>query len=103
MWFAAMSSYERHPWFLHFLAKLLEGDRATLGLLRTNPFPNAPPRYVRALLYEYHFTSPQERAKTGQWWKRDRTGVYFPPVSLRSVEFRELLELQGWMEREHSR
>jgi hypothetical protein len=97
MWFAAMSSYRRHPWFVHFVGKLLEGDRAALGLLRNNPFPSQPPRYVRALLYEYEFTSPPERAESGQWWKRKFVSVYFPPVSLQIGPFREMLERQGWL------
>jgi hypothetical protein len=95
MWFAAMSSYERHPWFVHFVGKLLEGDRPTLGLLRTNPFPDQPPRYVRAILYEYNFSNPVERSKTGQWWKREYVRPYFSPVSLQSGPFREMLERQG--------
>ena len=103
MWFAAMSSYDEHPWFVHFMAKLLEGDRPTLSLLRANPFPNRPPRYVRALLYEYHFTNPGERSRTSQWWKRTFVGQYFPPVSLEAPGFRDLLEQQGWTEAEYSR
>ena len=96
MWFAAMSEYYQHPWFVHFLEKLLRADADTLGLLRTNPFPNQKPRYVRAELYEYHFTTPEERNKTGQWWTRQRTGRYFPPVSLENPAFQEMLERQGW-------
>ena len=95
MWFAAMSSYERHPWFVQFVGKLLEGDRDTLGLLKTNPFPDTPPRYVRALLYEYHFSNPAERSQTGQWWKREYVRPYFPPVSLQSGPFHAMLERQG--------
>jgi hypothetical protein len=95
IWFAAMSSYERHPWFVQFVAKLLEGDRSTVGLLQTNPFPDQPPRYVRAMLYEYHFSSPAERSETGQWWKREYVRPYFPPVSLQSGPFHEMLERQG--------
>jgi Lipase maturation factor len=95
MWFAAMSSYERHPWFVQFVGKLLEGDRDTLGLLKTNPFPDKPPRYVRAMLYEYHFSNPAERSQTGQWWKREFVRSYFPPVSLQAGPFREMLERQG--------
>ena len=102
MWFAAMSSYERHPWFLHFVAKLLEGDRDTLGLLKSNPFPNEPPRYVRARLFEYQFTSSAERSSSGEWWKRQFVRAYFPPVSLQAGPFRELLEQQGWLEREYT-
>jgi hypothetical protein len=97
MWFAALSSYSRHPWFVHFLGKLLEGDQPTLSLLRSNPFPGEPPRYVRALLYEYHFTTPAERKQTGQWWKREFVSVYFPPVSLQFGPFRNFLEREGWL------
>ncbi len=80
MWFAALSSYEEQPWFEPFMQKLLEGDRAVLSLLRTNPFPDQPPHYVRALFYEYHFTSPAERTATGNWWSRRLVGTYFPPL-----------------------
>jgi hypothetical protein len=90
MWFAAFSSYEQQSWFVPFLGKLLHGDAAVIGLLRNNPFPDKPPRYVRALRYEYRFTSPQERASTGQWWNRDLVETYVPPVSLRQPAFQEL-------------
>ena len=84
MWFAALSSSGEQPWFAPFMQKLLEGDRAVLSLLRTNPFPNSPPHYVRALMYEYHFTSPAERAATGNWWTRKLIGAYFPLISLQT-------------------
>jgi hypothetical protein len=100
MWFAAMSGSEQHPWFVHFLAKLLEGDGSTLQLLRTNPFASKPPRYVRAQLYEYQFNNPAERSTSGLWWKRKFVGVYFPAVSLQAGPFRQMLEQQGWLERE---
>ena len=86
MWFAAMSDYDQQPWFEPFMTKLLEGDREVLALLETNPFPTHPPRYVRALLYVYHFTTPAERVRSGTWWKRDLLGTYFPPSSLRPGE-----------------
>jgi hypothetical protein len=96
MWFAALGSYQEHPWFVHFMAKLLEGDGATLSLLRSNPFPTRPPRYVKAELCEYHFTTPSERRQTGVWWKRSPAGEYFPPVSLDMTSFRRVLTSQGW-------
>ncbi|MGH9655415.1 MAG: lipase maturation factor family protein [Bryobacteraceae bacterium] len=97
MWFAAMGSYQNYPWFVNFMAKLLENDRAVLGLLRKNPFPNAPPKYVRAMLYEYRFTTPEERKRTGAWWVRTPAGSYFPPVSLQTPGFRRVLEARGWL------
>ena len=92
MWFAAFSSPDEHPWFISFLGKLLENDKAVLGLVRHNPFTDRPPRFVRALLYEYHFTTPAERHKTGATWKRNLVGLYFPPVSLDNEGFRRAVE-----------
>jgi len=83
MWFAAMSTPDDHPWFFGLIEKLLRGDRSTLGLLASNPFPEAPPRLVRASYYEYRFTTPEERRTTGHWWKREPIESYFGPVSLR--------------------
>jgi hypothetical protein len=79
------------------MARLLQNDRDTLSLLDGNPFPGKPPRWVRAVLYEYRFTTPEERAKTGAWWVRELRGDYFPAVSLDDPAFRDLLERQGWL------
>lgn len=96
MWFAGFSTYEQHPWFVHLTEKLLEGDKATLGLLRFNPFQDKPPRYIRAELYEYTFTSPEEHRKTGLWWNRRYAGPWFPTVSLDDQSYRRVLRSQGW-------
>ncbi|HXT00839.1 MAG TPA: lipase maturation factor family protein [Elusimicrobiota bacterium] len=85
MWFAAMRpAYDPYadPWFGRLIAKLLQGDRPTLGLLGADPFPAKPPRFIRGRLYEYHFSTPEERRATGRWWDRRLVGEYFPPVSL---------------------
>jgi hypothetical protein len=98
MWFAAMPSRQLTypPWLIHLVGKLLEGDGPTLALLRKNPFPEAPPHYIRALTYHYRFTSPAERRQTGCWWRRELVGTYLPPLSLEDAAFREILkELKG--------
>jgi len=82
MWFAALGDYRSDPWVLHFLARLLEGQPEVLGLLGHNPFPDVPPHYVRALVYDYRFTTPAERKATGYWWKRELQGSYMPAISL---------------------
>jgi len=84
MWFAALSDYHSESWIVQFMAKLLQGSPDVLHLLRANPFPGAPPRFVRATLYEYEFTTRAERRATGDWWRRELKGSYLPPVSLRS-------------------
>ncbi|HET9709351.1 MAG TPA: lipase maturation factor family protein [Gemmatimonadales bacterium] len=82
MWFASLSPYEVTFWFQEFLTRLLQGSPAVLGLLRTNPFPNHPPKYVRAVLYDYRFTTVPERRATGAWWTRSYVGPYSPVLSL---------------------
>src|SRR5690606_172316 len=79
MWFAALSPAYARGWFEALLGQLLVNDRATLKLLRINPFPDAPPQYVRATLYRYWFATPAERRATGVWWHRARVGEYHPP------------------------
>jgi hypothetical protein len=82
MWFAAFAQIPpRGDWFTTFMARLAESDPMVVGLLRTNPFPDRPPSYVRALYYQYWFTTPDERRATGQWWRRDLVGEYMPPVA----------------------
>jgi hypothetical protein len=83
MWFLPLSARYGERWFIPFLTRLLEGDRPTLRLLRGNPFPDAPPRFVRAVLYRYRFTTPQERRETGAWWVRTYLGEFLPPIRLR--------------------
>jgi hypothetical protein len=85
MWFIPLSPRYAGSWFTALLHKLLEGDRDVLKLLRSNPFPDAPPRFVRAVLYRYRFTTWRERRATGAWWQRTLVGQFAPAVSLRST------------------
>jgi predicted DCC family thiol-disulfide oxidoreductase YuxK len=83
MWFAALDDVQGEPWFMNFLARLLQGSPGVLRLMSTNPFPDSPPRYVRARLFEYHFTNALQKKQTGAWWRREEQGDYCPPVTLR--------------------
>jgi hypothetical protein len=82
MWFAALSPRYAEPWLPRLLQALLRGDRDVLALLRSNPFPDGPPRYVRAQLYWYRYSSRTERRATGAWWQRTFRRQYVPPVTL---------------------
>ena len=95
-WFAGFTPHQYYPWFTNFMAKLLDGDRQVLSLVKYNPFESNPPRFVRAGLYEYHFTSWEERQSTGNWWKREYTREYYPTVSLDQAEFVKVLRANGW-------
>jgi predicted DCC family thiol-disulfide oxidoreductase YuxK len=87
MWFAALGTYRNNPWFVSFVLRLLQGSPEVLALLRLDPFQGAPPRYIRALLYDYTFTDFETRRRVGAWWKREPLGTYLPPVSLQ--DFRQ--------------
>ena len=83
MWFAALGDYRQNPWFVNFCDRLLHGSPEVLALLDKNPFPDHPPRQVRAGLYDYRFTDAAGRRATRAWWKREFIGEYLPPISLR--------------------
>ena len=84
MWFAALGNYRSSGnwWVSHFMFKLMEGSPAVLDLLEHNPFPDGPPRYIRAIIYDYGFTDSAERSATGNWWKRTLLGRWSPTLEL---------------------
>jgi hypothetical protein len=80
LWFAAMSTPEEYPWTLTLVSKLLHNDPGAVGLFAGNPFPDKPPRYIRAVLYRYHFAKPGN--PEGRWWSRERVGnVWLPAMA----------------------
>jgi hypothetical protein len=82
MWFAALGDVRDNPWFVRFCLRLLEGSPSVLALLDRNPFPDAPPRYLRARLYDYRFSTPAERRETGAWWSAaNRASIARPSAS----------------------
>ncbi len=84
MWFAALGSPRGNPWFLGLAEALLKNSPPVVRLLETNPFPEKPPRFLRAVLFEYRFTTKEERTTTGNWWKREEKREYLRPISLSS-------------------
>jgi membrane protein implicated in regulation of membrane protease activity len=91
LWFAAMSPRpgRRQRWLFAFLEGVLAGDAATLSLVGTNPFADEPPARVRVLRYRYRYTTPDERAETGEWWRRKRVGTYVRPTSAAELGTRD--------------
>jgi hypothetical protein len=77
MWFAAMETPTANSWIAKFMLKLREGSPLVLSLLGDNPFPQKPPVHVRALLYRYFYTTPEQRAATGNIWQREYLGLYW--------------------------
>ena len=86
MWFAALSPLYAQQWMRPLLSKLLINDARTVRLLRCNPFPESPPRYVRAQLYRYRFTTWDELRRDRAWWHRTLVGQYLPPLTRKDSE-----------------
>jgi hypothetical protein len=78
LWFASLTDVQQAEIVPLTEEKLLENDPDVLALFRANPFPNAPPRYVKAVLWQYWFTTLDEKHDTGNWWRRSLLGLYAP-------------------------
>jgi len=81
LWFASLGEWRQNDLVPLAEERLLENDPDVLALFRTNPFGEAPPRYVRAVLWQYWFTSMEEKRRTGNWWKRQLMGLYAPDLT----------------------
>ncbi len=79
LWFAALSDYRHHPWLMGTMRRLLEGSEPVLELFADNPFEGTPPRYVRAIIWNYRFTGPDMSAS--DWWVREHPRLFAPVLS----------------------
>lgn len=95
MWFASMSSPQQYPWTLNLAWKLLHNDPDVTGLFAENPFPDKPPRYIRAVRYRYKFADPDN--EEGDWWKREKVEIWFSPLSTDNKQLKEFLKDSGWI------
>ena len=82
LWFAALGTWRDNMLVVSAEERLLNNDRDVLQLFRGNPFAKAPPEQVRAVLWQYWFTSMAEKQATGNWWKRRYLGTYAPTLTL---------------------
>jgi hypothetical protein len=84
LWFASLSSWRESPIVPNTEVRLLSNSKDVLSLFRGNPFANAAPRQVRAVLWQYWFTTLEEKRRTGSWWRRQYIGLYAPTLERRS-------------------
>src|SRR5882762_5425305 len=84
LWFASLSSWRQEPIVVRTEQSLLRGDADVLLLFSANPFPHAPPRQVRAFIWQYWFTTPAEKLSQGIWWRRQQLGLYAPTLERES-------------------
>ncbi|MGB8782039.1 MAG: lipase maturation factor family protein [Terriglobales bacterium] len=93
LWFASLGSWRDYPIVPRTEIQLLSNDHDVLTLFEKNPFPNAPPQQVRAVVWQYWFTSISEKRTRGLWWRREFLGLYAPTVerdangTIRAIEW----------------
>lgn len=80
LWFASLGSWREYPIVPNTEVRLLTNDQDVLELFAGNPFHGQPPRQIRVLLWQYWFTSLQDKRKTGMWWRRELLGTYAPSL-----------------------
>ena len=81
LWFASLGDWRQNGIVPATEDRLLENDKDVLDLFRSNPFPQSPPRYVRAMLWQYWFTTGEEKSASGNWWRRELLGMYAPAMT----------------------
>ena len=82
LWFASLGAWRQYPWVVRTEVLLLRNDPAVVSLLSGNPFGTVPPKRVRAVEWQYWFTSLQQKSATGDWWRREYRGLYGPDLEL---------------------
>jgi hypothetical protein len=80
LWFASLGSWRDYPIVPNTEVRLLENEKDVLALFAGNPFSQAPPREIRAVLWQYWFTTIAEKRATGMWWRRQLVGLYAPTL-----------------------
>jgi hypothetical protein len=80
LWFASLGSWREYSIVPNTEVRLLSNEKDVLELFAGNPFRNHPPREIRVLLWQYWFTTMEEKRRTGMWWRRELLGLYAPTV-----------------------
>ena len=96
LWFASLTNWREALIVPNTEARLLANEKDVLALFRGNPFPESPPRQIRAVLWQYWFTSMAEKRTTGGWWRREYLGLYAPILERESdgsIQVRQLPNL----------
>jgi hypothetical protein len=93
LWFASLGAWRDYPIVPNTEVRLLSNDKDVLNLFAKNPFPQQPPREVRAVIWRYWFTTMPEKRTLGLWWRRQFLGLYAPTIerepdgTIRGVEW----------------
>ena len=93
-----MQNLQYNPWLAHLMIQLLASDQhSPVNVFLSNdgnPFPDTPPRFIKADLYRYQFT--QINNGKSDWWTRTYRQSYSPVLELRSSQVRSILRQMEW-------
>jgi len=81
LWFASLGSPDQNPFVTRTEELLLGDDRPVLSLFASDPFHGKPPRFVRTVLWQYWFSTLEEKKTEGIWWRRQLAGPYGPTLT----------------------
>lgn len=70
LWFYGLSYHRGMPQYVNTLLRRLCEDPQAVQALFVDPLP-AQADAVRIAFFDYHFTTPEERNASGNWWTRD--------------------------------
>jgi hypothetical protein len=93
LWFASLGGWRENPFVVRTEAQLLRGSPSVLSLFAGNPFPDRPPRQVRAVVWQYWFTDLKVKRAEGFWWRRKFLGLYAPTLELQPDGSFEAVEM----------
>ena len=95
LWFASLGSWREYPIVPRTEVRLLSNDPDVLALFADNPFPKDPPREIRAVVWQYWFTSLAVKRQQGLWWRRKFVGLYAPTLERESGDRIRVIEMPG--------
>ena len=81
LWFASLGGWRQNPMVPRTEELLLDNESDVLGLFAENPFAGEPPKYVRAVLWQYWFATREQKREQGVWWTRQYLGTYAPTLT----------------------
>jgi hypothetical protein len=70
LWFYGLSYRRGMPLYVNTLLRRLCEDPQAVQPLFVDPLPSQPDA-VRIAFFSYHFTTPEERDASGNWWARE--------------------------------
>ena len=80
LWFASLGTWMQNAMVPRTEELLLENDTDVLHLFRSDPFSGKPPKYMRAVIWQYWFSTQEQKREQGIWWTREYLGTYAPTI-----------------------